>query len=188
VEINPTKLVKGQGLAKLLVESNCKALGVSFINACSGNQQAESPSKSSQGGLSLAGCTWYRDILYFLQELKPLDGMGKSKARDLKLKVVKYFLIDQVLHWRDPLGVFLRCLNPQEAQKVMFDFHSGLCEGHHFWKTTAHKILRVGYYWPTLFIDVCREVRACIKCQRFSRKQQLKSLPLKPVVASTPFQ
>jgi hypothetical protein len=188
VEINPTKLVKGQGLAKLLVESNCKALGVSFINACSGNQQAESPSKSSQGGLSLAGCTWYRDILYFLQELKPLDGMGKSKARDLKPKVVKYFLIDQVLHWRDPLGVFLRCLNPQEAQKVMFDFHSGLCEGHHFWKTTAHKILRVGYYWPTLFIDVCREVRACIKCQRFSRKQQLKSLPLKPVVASTPFQ
>jgi hypothetical protein len=114
--------------------------------------------------------------------------MGKSKARDLKLKTVRYCLIDQVLHWRDPLGVFLRCLNPQEAQKVMFDFHNGLCGGHHFWKTTTHKILRAGYYWPTLFIDVCREVRACIKCQRFSGKQQLKSLPLKPVVASTPFQ
>jgi hypothetical protein len=188
LEIKPTKLVKGQGLAKLLAESNCKALGVSFINACSGNQQAESPSKSSQGGLSLAECTWYRDILYFLQELKPPDGMGKSKARALKLKVVRYCLIDQVLYWRDPLGVFLRCLNPQEAHKVMFDFHSGLCGGHHFWKTTAHKILRAGYYWPTLFTDVCREVRACIKCQRFSGKQQLKSLPLKPVVASTPFQ
>jgi hypothetical protein len=37
LEIKPTKLVKGQGLAKLLAESNCKALGVSFINACSGN-------------------------------------------------------------------------------------------------------------------------------------------------------
>jgi hypothetical protein len=36
-EINPTKLVKGRGLAKLLAESNCKALGVSFINACSVN-------------------------------------------------------------------------------------------------------------------------------------------------------
>jgi hypothetical protein len=33
LEINPTKLVKGQGLAKMLAESNCKALGVSFINA-----------------------------------------------------------------------------------------------------------------------------------------------------------
>jgi hypothetical protein len=64
LEINPTKLVKGQGLAKLLAESNCKALGVSFINSCSGNQQAELSSKISQGVLSLEECTWYRDILY----------------------------------------------------------------------------------------------------------------------------
>jgi hypothetical protein len=32
LEIKPTKLIKGQGLAKLLAESNCKALGISFIN------------------------------------------------------------------------------------------------------------------------------------------------------------
>jgi hypothetical protein len=58
LEIKPTKLVKGKGLAKLLDESNCKAFGVSFINTLSGNKQVESPSKSSQGGLSLAECTW----------------------------------------------------------------------------------------------------------------------------------
>ena len=28
VEIKPTKLAKGQGLAKLLTESNCQALGL----------------------------------------------------------------------------------------------------------------------------------------------------------------
>jgi ribonuclease HI len=188
LEIKPTKLVKGQGLAKLLAESNCEALGVSFINTRSGSQQAESPSQCSQDGLSLAECAWYRDILYFLQELKPPDGMGKRKARALKLKAVRYCLIDQTLYWKDPLGVFLRCLDPQEAQKVTFDFHSGLCGGHHFWKTTAHKILRAGYYWPTLFPDVCREIRACTKCQKFSGKQQLKSLPLKPIVSPAPFQ
>jgi hypothetical protein len=183
LEIKPTKLIKGQGLAKLLVESNCKALGINFVN-----EQAESSNKHFQGALPLASCDWYKDILYFLQELKPPDGLGKSKARALKLKAVKYCLIDQTLYWKDPLGLLLRCLDPQEAQKVMFDFHSGLCGGHHFWKTTTHKVLRAGYYWPTLFPDVCREIRACIKCQRFSGKQQLKSLPLKPVVVSTPFQ
>jgi hypothetical protein len=73
LEIKPTKLVKRHGLDNLLVESNCKALGVSFINSCLENQQAELSSKSSQGGLSLVECTWYRDILYFLQELKPPD-------------------------------------------------------------------------------------------------------------------
>jgi hypothetical protein len=66
LEIKPTKLVKGQGLAKLLAEFNCEALGVSFINARLGSQQAESPSQGSKDGLSLAECAWYRDILYFL--------------------------------------------------------------------------------------------------------------------------
>jgi hypothetical protein len=37
LEIKPTKLVKGQGLAKLLAESNCKSLGVNFINTFSEN-------------------------------------------------------------------------------------------------------------------------------------------------------
>ena len=41
LEINPTKIVKGQGLSNLLVESNCKALGFNSINTCSENQQAE---------------------------------------------------------------------------------------------------------------------------------------------------
>ena len=38
LEIKPTKLVKGKGLAKLLDESNCEALGVSFINTRSRTQ------------------------------------------------------------------------------------------------------------------------------------------------------
>jgi hypothetical protein len=41
LEINPTNLIKGQGLAKLLAEFNCTALGISFINVCSGNPQAK---------------------------------------------------------------------------------------------------------------------------------------------------
>jgi hypothetical protein len=46
--------------------------------------------------------------------------MEGRRARDLKLKEIKYCLIDQVLYWKDPLGVLLRCLDPQEAQKTMF--------------------------------------------------------------------
>jgi hypothetical protein len=33
LEMKPTKMVKGQGLARLLAESNCKELGVNFMNA-----------------------------------------------------------------------------------------------------------------------------------------------------------
>jgi hypothetical protein len=114
--------------------------------------------------------------------------MGKIKTIDLKLKAVKYCLTDQVLYSKDPLGVLLRCLDPHEAQNIMFDFHDSLCGAHHFRRTTAYKILRAEYLWPTLFIDVCVKIRACIKCQTFSGRQHLKSFPLKPMVASRPFQ
>jgi hypothetical protein len=42
----------------------------------------------------LAECTWYKDIIYFLQELRPPYGMGMRKERDLKVKEIRYFLID----------------------------------------------------------------------------------------------
>jgi hypothetical protein len=114
--------------------------------------------------------------------------LQRNKARALKLRAVRYCLIDQILYWKDPLGVLLRCMDPQKAEMIMAKFHGGLCGGHHFWKATAHKILRVGYYWPTMFVDVCKRVRYYVRCQKFAGKQQLKSLPLQPVVVLGPFQ
>jgi hypothetical protein len=42
----------------------------------------------------------------------------------------------------------------EEAENIIEQLHSGVCGGHFFTKTTAHKILRAGYYPPTLFSDV----------------------------------
>jgi hypothetical protein len=187
LEIRPTKLIKGQGLAKLLVEANCKALGVDSINECSENQQDQLSDIDPQEEPSLARCPWFKDVIYFLQELQPPDGLQRNKARALKLKAIRYYLVNQVLYWKDPRGVLLKCMNPQEADRIMVEFHDSQCGGHHFWKSIAYKILRDRYYWPTVFTDVYRKVRACIKCQIFVGKQQLKSFPLKHVVVSGPF-
>jgi hypothetical protein len=120
--------------------------------------------------------------------LRHPDGLEKNEVRPLKLKAIKYYLIDQVLYWKDPLGFLLRCMDSQEAQKAMTGFHDSSCGGHHFWRTTAYKILRAGYLWPSLFYDVCSKVKARVKCKKFVGKQQLKYLPLKPVMVSGPFQ
>jgi hypothetical protein len=77
--------------------------------------------------------------------------LEKNKVRALKMKAIIYCLIDHILYWKDPLEVLLRCLDPQQAQKAMNDFHDSLCGGHHFWRTIAYKILRAGYFWPSLF-------------------------------------
>ena len=113
--------------------------------------------------------------LSYKLEFEVTNNVAKYEALVLGSRAAKEMGIREVAVFGDAELIV------QQAQKVMNEFHSGLCGGHYFWKTTAHKILRAGYYWPTLFPDVCREIRACIKCQKFSGKQQLKSLPLKPV-------
>ena len=50
-------------------------------------------------------------------------------------------------------GVFLRCLEREDAAKVVKELHDGPAGGHLLGDTTAHKILRARYYWPTLFKD-----------------------------------
>ena len=82
----------------------------------------------------------------------------------LKLKTVKFFIKDNCLYWKDTRGVLLRCVEPDESKKVMFDMHSIVFGGHHYWITNAYKMLRAGYFFPSLFFDVCVEVRACEKC------------------------
>jgi hypothetical protein len=69
LEIKPTKLVKGKGLARLLAESNCKPLGVNFMNANSVYRQTDIASNSSQISPKLSECSWYKDLIHFLQTL-----------------------------------------------------------------------------------------------------------------------
>ena len=44
-----------------------------------------------------------------------------------------------------------RCLDKDEMDVILKELHSGPAGGHFGGETTAHKILRDGYYWPTLF-------------------------------------
>jgi hypothetical protein len=64
----------------------------------------------------------------------------------------------------------------------------GFVEGHFVAKTTTHKILRAGYYWPTIFSEVHQLVQKCEPCQLLKGKHKLEALPLKPVVVEAPFQ
>ena len=58
LEMKPTKLVKGQGLARLLAESNCKALGVNFMRDNSVNQKNNIPNSILQIISKLRECSW----------------------------------------------------------------------------------------------------------------------------------
>ena len=69
----------------------------------------------------------------------------------------------------------------------MAELYDGPTGGHFSGDTTTHKILRVVYYWPTLFKDADAHVRKCDTCQRSSGRQAKAVGPLKPVIISEPF-
>jgi hypothetical protein len=186
--INPTKLIKGQGLAKLMTESNCRAIGLHHFSNKSMNSTFQVEETGSQVSNRYSSSPWYKDIIYFLLNLQSPPDLDKSKFRSLKLKSVKYCIINQTLFWKDPNGILLRCVDEEEAKQIFFDLHQGVCGGHHHWNATAFKILRAGYYWNVLFSDIFSQVRACEPCQKFARKHKLMSLPLKPIIAHGPFQ
>jgi len=81
-----------------------------------------------------------------LLKLEIPPSLTQSEAKTVKLRVAKYCIHENLLYWRDPSGMLLRCLDKEQSVEVMQQFHSSMCGGHHYWKTTAHKILRAGYY------------------------------------------
>ena len=50
------------------------------------------------------------------------------------------------LGWRNLEGIILRCVDKIESKKLISEFHLGFCGGHYAVRTTAHKILRAGYF------------------------------------------
>eukprot|EP00253_Pinus_taeda_P025531 PITA_25531 len=168
-----------------MAESNLHALDINLIVAMSDENDEESPIQVSE---MFALSPWYSDIIYVLKNLSPLPGMTRNKARTLKLKAAKFCILNSALYWKDPGGVLLNCLVEKEAKQVMEDCHQGDYGDHLFWKSTTNKILRSGYYWPTLFVDVYKMVKCYHKCQIFDGKEKLQPLPLKPIEVSAPFQ
>ena len=82
----------------------------------------------------------------------------------------------------------MRCVNEEEAQRIMTEMHAGAYGGHLYWKSMASKILKAGYYWPSLFSNVYAKIKACIPCQKFEGKHKLLPLPLIPISVEAPFQ
>jgi hypothetical protein len=144
LDIKPTESIKGQGLAKMLTESN---------------EEANKMGKNDQVNVVMSELEHnecYFDIIYYLKNLSCLDHLVDHEIRALRLKAMKYCLTQDDLGWKNLDGVILRCVNKDESGMMIKELHFGHC-GYHF---SAHEILRDGYYWPTFFTDTYRYSRS----------------------------
>jgi hypothetical protein len=122
IEVKPTKLVKGQGLAKILMEENHELLDINFIGENSVNLQMELVAdgwhSNQQVAEHLSSCEWYSGIIHFFQNLEVPPELNMTQARSLKLRAIKFCIYNNLLYWKDPVGLLLRCLDKEESVEV----------------------------------------------------------------------
>ena len=106
MEIKPTKLIKGQGLAKLMAEANFQALDINMIHSLDEQEELVTPPIEE----AFLNSLWYADILYVLFNLNAPPTLSKTKGRFLKLKAVNCFILDKALYWKNYVGILLKCL------------------------------------------------------------------------------
>jgi hypothetical protein len=82
----------------------------------------------------------------------------------------------------------MRCLEKDEAKKVLSEIHVGEDGGHFIGDTTTHKVLRARYHWPTLFRDAHALCCKCMICQKVVGRVKKEAFPLHPITIDSPFQ
>jgi hypothetical protein len=111
-----------------------------------------------------------------------------KNRRALRLKSSSSLLINDILFRKKFDGFFLRCLEKEESERVLAKLHAGKAGGHFGGDTIAHKVLRAGYYWPTLFKYSHMLSRKCVIFQTAVGQVKKAYFPLQPITIDAPFQ
>jgi len=107
---------------------------------------------------------WRGPITHYINSRElPSDPSEKTR---LKRRACSFTLMEGTLYKRGFVTPLIKCLGPNEAQEVLAYVHDGICGQHLGAKALAKKVLRTGYYWPTMLKDAKDYVNLCGKCQR----------------------
>ncbi|GKV51566.1 hypothetical protein SLEP1_g58208 [Rubroshorea leprosula] len=106
---------------------------------------------------------WITSLINYLQSGELLE--DQSAAKLVKRRAAHFTLLDNQLYKRATSMPLLRCLTPYEAEYAVREVHEGVCGTHIGGRTLARKLLRHGYYWPTMVEDAQSYVKKCPTCQ-----------------------
>nr|KYP38666.1 Transposon Ty3-I Gag-Pol polyprotein [Cajanus cajan] len=107
---------------------------------------------------------WMTGIIeYLVTGSLPINPLEAKKMRTI---AARYTLIAGELYKRGFSSPLLKCLAPDQAQYVIREIHEGICGTHSGGRTLATKVVRAGYYWPTLVADCSKFVQQCNPCQQ----------------------
>jgi hypothetical protein len=141
LDIKPVKIVKCQELCELATKAQ------DLINAKDPGWENELSLWCDEALYAPPGKeSWYGNLCYLLHHGTCPENLNPRERRALRLKSSQYHLINYMLFRVNFDGVLLICLEHDDAEKVIKEFHESLTGRHFAGETTDQKILRVGYY------------------------------------------
>ena len=104
-------------------------------------------------------------IISFLQDGHfPQD---VEKARKVRRRATRFTILNDTLYKRGFSMPYLKCVDEEEAKYILEEIHEGVCKDHAGPRSLVNKIIRTGYFWPTIQINAREVIKKCDKCQRF---------------------
>ncbi|XP_016192121.1 uncharacterized protein LOC107633001 [Arachis ipaensis] len=91
---------------------------------------------------------------------------NKTNPQNFRQKASLFTTVSGELYRRGFSYPLLKCLGKDKANEVMNEVHEGVCENHIGGQALATKIIRTGYYWPTMKRDSITKVKTCDNCQK----------------------
>ena len=98
-----------------------------------------------------------------------------------------FFLDGDILYKKSKDQILLRCVDADEAKKIVHEIHEGVCGTHASGYVMARQIMRAGYYWMTVESDCITYVPKCHKCQIYADKIHVSPTALNVMVSPWPF-
>ena len=91
---------------------------------------------------------WTSSILLFLRDgrLPP----NPKEAKKIRKHAARFTVLNDELYKRGYSQPYLRCIEGEEAKYVLEEVHRGVCGDHMVVKSLVKKIMRTGYFWPTM--------------------------------------
>jgi hypothetical protein len=102
---------------------------------------------------------------------------GKNEQIRLQQRAKDCQIVGNELYKISILGPLLHRVSKTEGQEILYEVHAGICRGHIGARALAAKVLRWGFYWPTMIDDVARLVATCETCQKLSHRCRAPAQP-----------
>ena len=125
---------------------------------------------------------WYADIVNYLACGVVPQEFRYQQKRKLRTDSRYYIWDDPLLFKRGADMIIRRCVPEIEQGKILNECHASPYGEHFSGERTAHKILKSGFYWPTLFRDYAEWVKLCDICQKIGNISSINEMPLKGIM------